>query len=180
MSEEPEKMHEVVQLLLARMKSHPEEFMDEYLFSDLEPVTHYGNGRWEAVLRAVCKNANEAELEAVNEALRPIRLNQAHEHMMDELCNGEERRRKEREAREAEERRYYALQQSQLGAGMKQTNALSQLSALGHPGQFITDYDYSTQTMRIKDTHTGAVTAVSHDQLEDKGFVATIKKALGI
>lgn len=170
------ELHPVVELLLARMKSHPEEFMDEYLFSELEPVTHYGNGRWEAVLRAVCKNANETELEAINEALRPIRLNQAHEHMMDELCNGEERRRKEREAREAEERRYYALQQSQLRA----STVNNDMSALGHPGQFITDYDYSTQTMRIKDTHTGAVTAVSHDQLEDKGFVATIKKALGI
>lgn len=157
-----EELHPVVELLLARMNTHPEEFMDEYLFSELEPVNHYGNGRWEAVLRAVCKNANEAELEAVNEALRPIRLNQAHEHMMDELCNGEERRRKEREAREAEERRYYALQQQ---AAMNQTyttqqaNALNQLSSLGPPvpGTF-----YETQAPI------------------GLGLVGSIKKGLGI
>lgn len=123
-----EELHPVVELLLARMKSHPEEFMDEYMFSELEPVTHYGNGRWEAVLRVVCKNANEAELEAVNEALRPIRLNQAHEHMMDELCNGEERRRKQREDEEYYERTL-ANSRSSMGASLRTaiTPALEQI-----------------------------------------------------
>ena len=175
-------LHPVVELLLARMKSHPEEFTDGYLCSELEPVDHYGNGRWEGVLRAVCKNGNEAELEAVNDALRSIRLGQAHEWMMDELFNGEERRRKAREEQAYERNLSAALRSgtAQPGALIPITNPYANVAQLGHPGQFITDYDYATQTMRIKDTHTGAVTAVSHDQLEDKGFVATIKKALGI
>ena len=162
------ELHPVVELLLARMKSHPEEFTEEYLFSEVSPNTPYVGERWGGILRVVLQNGSEVEIEALNEALRPIRLKQAHEYMMDELCNGDERRRKMREEREAEERRYYAMQQAQVKS-MPNT-----------PRGFITDYDHATQTMRIKNTHTGAVTAVSHDQLEDKGFVATIKKALGI
>lgn len=158
-----EELHPVVELLLARMKSHPEEFTDEYLFSELSPVDHYGNGRWEAVLRAVCKNGNEAELEAINEALRPIRLNQAHEYMMDELCNGEERRRKQREAKEAEERRYYAMQQQAAmnqAYTAQQAKVLSQLGALGGPNLQGTFYETQAPT--------------------GLGLGATIKKALGV
>ena len=169
---EDKKVHPVVELLLARMKSHPEEFQE-------------GMCRWNFVLHKVLDNGNEADLEAINEGLRPIRLAEAHEWMMDELLNGEDRRRQEQEDREYE-KRLMANQASSLSASLR--NAISpavqrvydQMQQLGHPGQFITDYDYSTQTMRIKDTHTGAVTAVSREQIEDKGFVATMKKALGI
>lgn len=168
------ELHPVVELLLARMKSHPEEFAN-------------GASRWGWMINDVMDHGTGEECAALKAGLRPIRLQEVHEVVLDELCNGEERRRKEQEEQEEYERTARtALGAGSMGASLR--NALSpavrqaydQMQQLGHPGQFITDYDYATQTMRIKDTHTGAVTAVSHDQLEGKGFVATMKKALGI
>lgn len=148
-----EGMHEVVKLLIARMKSHPEEF-------------RHGASRWVWMVNDAMDHGSAEECAALKEALRPIRLREVHEHVMDELCNGDERRRKEEE-----ERKYY-LQQA---AGAQQYANVSQ-SLLGQPGQFITDYDHATQTMRIKDTHTKQITSVS----ADSGMFATIKKALGV
>lgn len=168
---EDKKVHPVVELLLARMKSHPEEFQE-------------GMCRWNFVLHKVLDNGNEADLEALNEALRPIRLAEAHEWMMDELLNGEDRRRQEQEEYERTAR---TAQAASMGASLR--NAISpavqqvydqiqkqQLNQLGHPGQFITDYDYASQNLLIKDTHTKQVTSVP----ADSGMVATIKKVLGI
>ena len=163
---EDKKVHPVVELLLARMKSHPEEFQE-------------GMCRWNFVLHKVLDNGNEADLEAINEGLRPIRLAEAHEWMMDELLNGEDRRRQEKEEYERTART--ALGAGSMGASLR--NAISPAvqqaydqMQLGHPGQFVTDYDHSAQVLRIKDTHTKQVTSVP----ADSGMVATIKKALGI
>ena len=73
-------LHDVVKLLLARMESHPEEFLT-------------GSHRWYDVVDIVRDYATKEENDAIDVGLRPIRLQQAHELMMDELCNGEERRR---------------------------------------------------------------------------------------
>jgi hypothetical protein len=81
--------HEVVKLLLKRMDSHPEEFKSRV-------------DRWDTVLVKVLEHANEAEIAAIHASIRNIRLGEAHEDMMDELCNGEERRRKAREEHEYE------------------------------------------------------------------------------
>lgn len=168
------ELHPVVELLLARMNSHPEEFAN-------------GASRWGWMINDIMDHGTDEERAALKEGLRPIRLQEVHEVVLDELCNGEERRRKEQEEQEEYERTARtALGAGSMGASLR--NALSpavqqaydQMQQLGHPGQFITDYDYATQAMRIKDTHTGAVTAVSREQIEDKGFVATMKKALGI
>ncbi len=164
---EDKKVHPVVELLLARMKSHPEEFQA-------------GMNRWDFVLHKVQDNGSIADIEAVNEGLRPIRLAEAHEWMMDELLNGDDRRRQEQEEYERTTRT--ALGAGSMGASLR--NAISpavqrvydQMQQLGHPGQFITDYDYASQTMRIKDTHTKQVTSIP----ANSGMVATIKKALGI
>ena len=171
---EDKKVHPVVELLLARMKSHPEEFQA-------------GMNRWDFVLHKVLDNGNEADLEAINEGLRPIRLAEAHEWMMDELLNGEDRRRQEQE--EYERNLSAALRAGTAQPGASLRNAISpavqqaydqiqkqQLNQLGHPGQFITDYDYAAQVLRIKDTHTKQVTSIP----ANSGMVATIKKALGI
>lgn len=101
---EDKKVHPVVELLLARMKSHPEEFQ-------------VGMNRWDFVLHKVLDNGNEADLEAINEGLRPIRLAEAHEWMMDELLNGEDRRRQEQEQEELEyEKRLMARQAMRISA----------------------------------------------------------------
>lgn len=82
-------MHEVVQLLLARMKSHPEEFA-------MVP------SRWDWMLSGAMDHGSDEERAALKKGLRPIRLQAVHELMLDELCNGEERRRKQQEEDEYE------------------------------------------------------------------------------
>ena len=102
---EDKEVHPVVELLLARMKSHPEEFQA-------------GMNRWDFVLHKVLDNGNEADLEAINEGLRPIRLAEAHEWMMDELLNGDDRRRKEQEDRDYE-KRLMVQRASSMGASLR-------------------------------------------------------------
>jgi primosomal protein N'' len=70
----------VVKLLLARMESHPEEF-------------GHGVSRWGWMIENVLENCSKEEAEAIKEGLRPIRLQEIHETVMDELLNGTERRR---------------------------------------------------------------------------------------
>ena len=79
-----DKLHDVVKLLLARMDSHPEEF-------------ERGMSRWAWMVEGVMTNCSEEERAALHAGLRPIRLKQLHEDVMDELLNGEERRRKEQD-----------------------------------------------------------------------------------
>ena len=105
-----EELHDVVKLMLARMESHPEEFVPEK--EDHQYVLRDGNAnRWWRAMSEVQEYANEQEKKAIAAKLRELRLQQAHEWAMDELCNGEERRRKEKRARELEEQRYMAQQQ---------------------------------------------------------------------
>lgn len=83
------ELHGVVELLLARMESHPEEF-------------ERGTSRWNWMLEGVLTHCSEEERAALHAGLRPIRLQQLHEDVMDELLNGEDRRRKEAEEIEYE------------------------------------------------------------------------------
>jgi hypothetical protein len=76
-----DNLHGVVKLLLARMESHPEEFLTAL------------DGRWREIIIQVREYGSEEENDAIDAALRPIRLAKAHEEMMDELLNGDERRR---------------------------------------------------------------------------------------
>jgi hypothetical protein len=81
--------HDVVKLLLARMESHPEEFKSHA-------------DRWDRVLLEILEHGNEAEIAAIHASVRNIRLAEAHEVAMDELCNGPDKRRKEAEENEYE------------------------------------------------------------------------------
>ena len=75
-----EGLHPVVDLMLARMKSNPEEFADRY------------GGRWSETLMQITDCGSDAEIEAIREGTRSIILDKAHAQAMDELLNGEERR----------------------------------------------------------------------------------------
>lgn len=86
MTDEP---HAVVRLLLARIESHPEEFKR-------------GTARWVSITNQVEDWGSEADKQTINDALRNFRLTSAHEEMMEELLNGEDRRRKEVEDRQYE------------------------------------------------------------------------------
>lgn len=124
-----EILHPVVKLLLARMESHPEEFEDEYLMSALSPID--GSGRWHGAIRAVNANGTTEDKVALNAKLNSIRMAQTHEWVMDELCNGDERRRKQEEEHEYERN---LMQQSQLKAlGLQQQVGLGVSMPSRHP-----------------------------------------------
>lgn len=90
MADEP---HEVVKLLLARMESHPEEFrVGGKPYSD----------RWDEHVSDIQAFGNAVDTAALNAKLRDIRLDEIHERVVEELCSGDERRRKEAEENDYE------------------------------------------------------------------------------
>ena len=103
MADEP---HAVVRLLLARMESHPEEFNDD-------------DGRWAQWLDELIPFVTEKE----RVMLRKPMMQSIHEKVMDELLNGPERRRKEKEGTEYERHLAQSLQH------MKQQQARQHLTA---------------------------------------------------
>lgn len=123
--------HDVVKLLLARMESHPEEFSME-------------NGRWAQWLDQLVPFVTEAELRLLREPM----MRDIHEEVLDELCNGEERRRKEVEDREYERHlAHAAMQQQQKALAQQQKAYVGQLQGMvgqvygGGGAQGSYDYD---------------------------------------
>lgn len=100
-------IHPVVELLIARMESHPEEFKDDYLMSEVRPTA--GSGRWLRATQAIQDHGLERDVETLNAALSKIHMQQIHDWVMDELFNGESRRREEEEVK-----KQLWLQQQQL------------------------------------------------------------------
>jgi hypothetical protein len=90
MADEP---HEVVKLLLARIESHPEEF---------EGGMSSRHTRWRKALEDVFSNLTDEEAKPLQSALNKVRLDEIHKSVMDELLNGDERRRMEEAEYEAE------------------------------------------------------------------------------
>lgn len=84
MEDEP---HEVVKLLLARMESHPEEFSND-------------DGRWAQWLDELMPFVTEKE----RVMLRKPMMQAIHEEVMDEMLNGEDRRRRKQEEENEYER----------------------------------------------------------------------------
>jgi hypothetical protein len=101
------EVHPVVELLIARTESHPEEFRDDYLMSEVRPTV--GSGRWFRVIHAIRDHGSEQDNAALSARLRDIRMQQIHEWTMDELLTGDDRRREEEEVK----KRVW-LQQQQL------------------------------------------------------------------
>ena len=98
---EDKEIHPLVELMLARMKSHPEEF------------AHVGGSRWCSPITAITEYGSDGDKATLREGLRTVFLDAAHSEALDELLNGDERRRNEKERYEAE-RKYYA--QAQVSA----------------------------------------------------------------
>ena len=122
MSEEP---HAVVQLLLKRMESHPEEFQ-----SRSEPYYE----RWASQMEALREYGNETDNAAITAKLRDIRLAEVHEQVMDELFNGPERRRKQEEEREHE--RSLMMQQALAAKQKAYAQAAQQQAYQGQLGSY--------------------------------------------
>lgn len=109
------ELHPVVQLLLGRMKSHPEEF------------EHKNFGRWQYALEVIQEHGSAEEVAALDEAMRVIRLEEAHVWALDELCNGEERR--------AEEKKQYAQKMRAMQTGYTQATPVQPMSLQDYMNQ---------------------------------------------
>lgn len=114
-----EPLHEVVTLLLSRMRSHPEEFHT--------PANGYVGevNRWGNMLLAVHEHGTDAERQAICSAVRDIMLRRAHEAMLDELLNGPARREQE-----AQDRAYLQAAKSQAASQLLAAKAQGSSQAL--------------------------------------------------
>lgn len=81
-------MHELVKLIVSRIRAHPKEFVPANLAEEWG-VT---NTRWEEVLEEFYRIASEDEVRAVKDELRPLQMNALQEMFLDELMNGDDRR----------------------------------------------------------------------------------------
>jgi hypothetical protein len=159
------EIHPAVELLLARMKSHPEEFPR-------------GGGRWAGFLDNMQELLSEEETSLLKSHMRTIRLDEVHEDIMDELLNGPERR--------AEAERQAAIQQQariQLEAGLAQKldNAfpaqLQQGALRGRQAPW-EQYQNALSTSVYADSISTAPTIRIGDETLDEGLLKSIKKAL--
>ena len=139
--------HPLITLLLKRMESHPNEFLDPPL-------------RWQTIFTDARVHARSEDSEKLQRALSDLCMNRLHEQAMDELLNGDDRRAEERERREKADAlmRVQALQSAQLplgtllGQAVQLPNAANQLTGLSdlysqananaysHGSQFIDRY----------------------------------------
>jgi hypothetical protein len=130
-----DNIHPVVELLIARMESHPEEFKDDYMMSEVRPTV--GSGRWLLATQAIQDHGSKRDVEALNAALSKIYMQRIHEWTMDELLNGDDRRREEEEVKkrvwlQQQQMHQQAYQQSpHIRAG---TQNLSQLGSYQQAG----------------------------------------------
>lgn len=153
-----EERHPVVELLLARMESNPEEF-------------GWGEGRWDHLLGQVEEYSSDEERRAIRAALRPIHLDKAHEWLMDELFNGDERR---------------AEAERKLMAANRTAQALGSISTIANLNQYQNAAGtYTTGApLSLQNAVTGTVTSANSIQLGnerlDESTLTKIKKALGI
>jgi hypothetical protein len=166
-----EELHPVVQLLLKRMESHPEEFGDSHDNEGYIDVTY---GRWWRAMNAIRDHGSEAEQAAIREAMRIIHLEQAHVWALDELCNGEERR-KEKERMEEELRKQ---KQSSLYAQTAYAQA-QQLSGMSIQQATLNQYANAASGLSAANVTSANSLQLGKETL-DESTVSKIKKALGI
>ena len=163
------ELHDVVKLLIARMESHPEEFNGDMAERDSRSY------RWWQAIRLVQENGTAEEKAAIDKGIRKIKLQHAHEMVMDELLNGDERRRREQEEQEYEANLLNtARNQRNMGSSLRAaiTPALQKLDAEMQREQlemYRNTYNQMGLTMRVPSPHP-----------YNTGFVSTIKKALGL
>ena len=131
-----DNLHDVVKLLLARMESHPEEF-------------GRGSSRWGWMVEGVLTNCSEEERAAIHAGLRPIRLQQLHEDVMDELLSGPERRAEEQSMGASLNARPHPTKKIVMTqAEMNLINKLTETSTLAEKDQFIREYAKSKREMQ--------------------------------
>lgn len=146
--------HPLVDLMLARMGTHPEEFDGS-------------NNRWYMTLIDIEEYAPPEQAALIKAKIAAIRLDAAHHKAMDELCNGEERRRQKAEV---ELMRNTYAQQAQQSALRQQLqgyqNAAAPLQGVPPRSIWLTEADLHPPQLKL-----GSETL-------DEGLLKKIKGAL--
>ena len=124
-----DNIHPVVKLLAARMESHPEEFGLR------------STGRWDMFLTELQPLLTDAE----KLLLRPVLIDELHRQVMDELFNGEDRRRQLEAQREKEQ---IALKQAQT-IQVQRALAQAQTNAMNHAQSVISANTSSIQSNKL-------------------------------
>ena len=94
------KVHPLVELLVARAKTHPEEFVHG------GPETLSATSRWWYAIDVIRRDGTDADNAAMDKAIGRMAMDSAHEWAMDELMNGEQRREEQRRQAENEARAF--------------------------------------------------------------------------
>jgi hypothetical protein len=170
-------IHPVVELLAARMESHPEEFEDG--------LSH----RWGVWMSRLAPFVTEAE----RVLLRGPVMQDIHEEVLDELMNGPERRAEEQRKRDEEVQRHIALQQAAQQAQQRQLqgyrNAMGQYQS--HLGAHIQAQAtgivgkspsgiWVDEYAQLGNTTTQSTKLQLGSETIDEGMIKKIKKKLGI
>lgn len=129
-----DNVHPVVELLAARMESHPEEF--KFHSGSSLAIT----GRWETWINQLGWYLSEDEKELIYGKAKELIFQRVHEEVLDELLNGPERRAQEKRERDLEMQRMMAQSQQ---AAMQQASHLYGQAAL-QPGQYAQVQSLST------------------------------------
>lgn len=129
--------HPLVDLMLARMDTHPEEFDG-------------GVGRWYNTITDIEEYAPPEQAALFRAKLANIRLDKAHHTAMDELLNGEERRRQKAEVEAM--RNTYTQQAQQSTAAMRQQlqgyqNAAGPLQGVPSSNIWLTEADVQSTVL---------------------------------
>ena len=95
-----DEVHPLVTLLVARAKSHPEEF------GSGKPNAINPNNRWWFAVDTIRRDGTAEDKALLASTIGRVLMDEVHEWALDELMNGEQRRAEE------EEKRYAAMQQA--------------------------------------------------------------------
>ena len=154
-----DNMHPVVELLAARMESHPEEFRI------YDNSTLAIGGRWETWISQIRPFMNEAEREVLFGEVKKVFLQRVHEEVLDELMNGGERRAEAK--REREEAMRWRGQQ-QYASQLQQATLASQLPGTYLQGADLYNNQIAPTTLRLG------------NETIDEGLINSIKRKLGL
>lgn len=154
-----DNIHPVVELLAARMESHPEEFRI------YDNSTLAIGGRWETWISQIRPFMNEAEREVLFGEVKKVFLQRVHEEVLDELMNGGERRAEAK--REREEAMRWRGQQ-QYASQLQQATLASQLPGTYLQGADLYNNQIAPMTLRLG------------NETIDEGLINSIKRKLGL
>ena len=149
--------HPLVDLMLARMDTHPEEFGGS-------------SNRWAVTLMDINECALPEQAALVTAKLNAIKLDKAHHWAMDELLNGEERRRQQEHAKLMENAHIQQMMQSKTQTLQQQLqgyqNTANNLQGSYPPGSWLSAADVQPAQLKL-----GSETL-------DEGLLKKIKGAL--